>query len=116
MTRTWIGFVAALSLAIVGCKKPGGDCTQAIAHSMELAKASMPSDDKLVGKLRDLGVQHCKDDKWSDDAIKCMTEAKAESDAQACYGKLTADQQSKMNKAAMELATQAGGGSAAAAG
>jgi hypothetical protein len=97
-------FVMALSLAAFGCKKKGADCAAAIDHSMDLSKADMekmPGGKDMMAKMRDLGVQHCKEDKWSDEAVKCMNDAKAETDAQACYGKLTADQRDKMNKAAM---------------
>jgi hypothetical protein len=38
-----------------------------------------------------------------------MVDAKSQPDAQACYGKLTPDQQSKMNKSAQDLAPSAGG-------
>ena len=113
-------FVAALAFASVGCKKKSGeasgDCAKAINNSMALSKAEMEKtpgmDPAMMQKMADLGVQHCKDDKWSADAIKCMTDAKAMAEAQGCYGKLTQDQQDKMNKAAMELAVGAQGGSA----
>jgi hypothetical protein len=106
-------FVAGLALAAVGCKKKGGggDCATAISHSMELAKADMAKtpgmDDKMLEKMKDIGLQHCRDDKWSDDVTKCMVDAKTEADSQACYGKLSQDQQEKMNKAAMEAAQPA---------
>ncbi len=107
MTQISIALVAALSLAAVGCKQKGGDCSAAIAHSMELSKAAMAKlpgfDDTMAEKMRALGVQHCTDDKWPAEAITCMTAAKTMADAQGCYGKLTADQRDKMNKAAMEM-------------
>jgi hypothetical protein len=115
-------FVALVSLTAVGCKKAGGsaDCAKALDHSMELSKAEMAkmgNDDKMMQKMKDVGLQHCKDDKWSPDVIKCMIDAKTMTDGQTCYGKLTQDQQDKMNKAAMEIAMPQGGdGSAAAAG
>src|ERR1700710_1863381 len=110
MTKTSIVLAAALSLAAFGCKKKGGDCTAAIANSMEVAKASMAGVDKvMLGKMRDVAIKNCQDDKWGDEAITCMTDAKTEAAAQACYGKLTADQQAKMNKAAMDLASPAAG-------
>jgi hypothetical protein len=106
-------FVAALSFAAFGCKKQGPDCAKAINNSMGLAQADMKKmpgvDDKAIEKMKDLGIQHCQDDKWPDDAVKCMTEAKTEGDAQACYGKLSHEQQEKMNKAAMDMAKPAGG-------
>ena len=79
----------------------------------------MGTDNAMMKKLVDLGIQRCTEDKWPDAAVKCMVDAKTMSDAQACYGKLSQEQQDKMNKAAMELATPAAGsgsgeGSAAA--
>ena len=106
MKKTSLVFVAALAFAAFGCKKKGGDCETAINHSMELSKADMAKmpgmDDKLIAKMKGIGVERCKEDKWPEDVVKCMTDAKAETDAQACYGKLPHDQQEKMNKAMME--------------
>lgn len=112
-----LSIVLVLSLAAFGCKKGGADCDKAITHSMELSKADMAGvDDKMMGKMKDLALQHCRDDKWSDEVVKCMAEAKTGTDSKSCYGKLTADQSQKMNKAAMELMTPpaAPAGSAAA--
>jgi hypothetical protein len=116
MNNIALGFVIAASVAGFGCKKSGGDCAKAIAHSMELSKADMAKmgvDDKMMAQMASLGVQHCKDDKWPDEAITCMLDAKAIADAQACYGKLSQDQRDKMNKAAMELKPTTPAGSAA---
>ncbi len=121
MKHLSIALVAVLALTAFGCKKKGGaDCDTAINHSMELSKAEMAkqpgTDDAMLKKMSDLGRQHCKDDKWSDDAVKCMVDAKAMADAQGCFGKLTQDQQDKMMKAAMALApAPAPAGSAVAA-
>jgi hypothetical protein len=105
-------FAFVATLAFIGCKPKGGDCTKAVDHSMELSKAEMQKtpgmDDATMQKMKDLGVKHCTDDKWPDDAINCMIAAKTMGDAQACYGKLSKDQRDKMNKAAMEMMTPAG--------
>jgi hypothetical protein len=130
-------FVAALTFVAVGCKKKndkgegagsasaapvaaaGATCTQAIDNSMALSKddmAKMPGfTPELADKMKALGISRCESDKWSPEAIKCMADAKAMPDSQACYDKLTQDQQDKMNKAAGELLTPpAGSGSAPA--
>lgn len=116
MKKMALVLFAALTLATVGCKKKGtgggADCAQAINHSMELSKAEMQkmgTDDATMKKMVDVGIQRCTEDKWPDAALKCMVDAKTMSDAQACYGKLSQEQQEKMNKAAMELATPAAG-------
>ena len=116
MKKTSFMFVAALAIAAVGCKKSGPDCTKAIDNSMAVSKADMEKmgvDAKTLQKMTELGLQHCKDDKWPDDAIKCMAEAKAEADARGCYGKLSHEQQEKMNQAAMDMAKSAGGAAGA---
>ena len=116
-----ISFVlaAALALAAGGCKKKGDDCARAIDHSMELAKADMQKmpgmDDKTMARMHDLGVERCRADQWPAEAIRCMQDAKTEADAQACYGKLSAEQQQKMNQAAMAGAGAAGSGAAGSA-
>ena len=81
----------------------GGDCDKAISHSLDLSKEDLAkngADAAAMTKMHDLGVQHCKDDKWSDDVVGCMVAAKTEADAQTCYGKLTPEQQQKMNSSA----------------
>lgn len=108
MKNISLAFITVLAFAAPGCKKKGADCDKAINNSMELSKADMAKmpgmDDKMMAKMKDVGIQHCKDDKWPDDAVKCMSDAKSETDAQACYGKLSHDQRQNMNKAAMEMA------------
>ena len=119
--KTAFAFVAVLSFASVGCPKKvneGKYCAKAISNSMALSKAVMEKtpgmDAKMMQRMEDLGVQHCIDDKWSADATKCMTDAKTMTEAQGCYGKLTQDQQDKMNKAAMEMGASAGSASGSA--
>jgi hypothetical protein len=101
-----LSFVFVAVLSVAACKKGGADCAKALDHSMELASGDMKSrgnDDAMLQKMKALGVQHCTDDKWSDDVLKCMVDAKNEAEGKACYGKLTPEQQEKMNKAAMEM-------------
>ena len=114
----------ALTLVTVGCKKkqeaapaPAADCAAAVNKSMALSKAEMEkmgTDAAMMQKMVDIGIQRCTEDKWSADALKCMVDAKTMSDSQGCYGKLTTEQQDKMNKAAAELGRAAHDGSGAA--
>jgi hypothetical protein len=104
-------FVSAALFGAAACKK-GDDCAKAIDHSMELSKATMSKmpgmHDKMMEKMKDIGIERCKQDNWPDEALKCMSDAKTEGDAQGCYGKLSHEQQEKMNKAAMEMAKPTG--------
>jgi hypothetical protein len=109
----------ALGFTAAGCKKKGGaDCQKAIDHSMELSKPMMEKmpgmDDATMQKMKDLGLQHCKDDKWSDEAVKCMIDAKSMEEAQGCYQKLSKEQRQSMNKAAMEMQPTGGAAGSAA--
>jgi len=121
MKKLHLLLVATLAFSSTGCKKKSAaepDCAKAVHHSMELSKDEMKkmgNDDTMLQKMTDTGVQHCKYDKWPAAAVTCMIDAKTMADSQACYGKLSQDQQDKMNKAAMELvmpAAGAGSGSA----
>jgi hypothetical protein len=101
-----LALVAALSLA--GCKKNGPDCAKAIDKSMELSKAEMQGvDGKMIQKMKDVGVQHCRDDNWPAEVLDCMSDATTMTASQACYGMLSPEQQQKMNRAAMEMMTPA---------
>jgi hypothetical protein len=115
-------FVAALSIAAAGCKKKAAapDCAAAIAHSMDLSKDTMAKqglDSAAMQKLVDIGITRCKEDKWSAEAVSCMNKALTINDAQACYGKLTKEQQDAMGKATIDAAMAAAkAGSAAGSG
>ena len=123
MNQLSILLMAALSFT--ACKKGGdagatgggGDCTKAIAHSMELSKpmmAKMNVSEATMQKMQDVGVQHCNNDKWPADALKCMTDATTMEAGQGCYMKLSPEQQKKMNDDAMKLAAAAAGSGAPA--
>jgi hypothetical protein len=90
-----------------GCKKDeksaGGGC-DGLGTKMKAQMASeMPKDvpadmkksvEEMGNKMADMLVKHCKDDKWSADVVKCGNEAK--DPKKECMGKLTAEQQKKL--------------------
>jgi hypothetical protein len=120
MNKITFVLAAALSVAAFGCKKKSGaDCGKAITNSMAVSKADMSKmpgvDDKMMAKMTEIGMQRCKEDKWADDVVRCMSDAKTQVDAQACYGKMTAEQRAKMEKAVMETVMPAGAGAGAGA-
>ena len=125
--KTSLLFAAVIAVAAVGCKKKDSaatstgsvDCKAAIDKSMALSKTEMEKqpggDPAMLQQLADLGMKKCTEDKWSPDAIKCMVDATRMAESQACYNKLTKEQQESMNKAAMELVMGSGAGAAPAA-
>ncbi len=110
---------AVLALASFGCKKKtasGPDCAKAINRSMELSKPEMEksgTDAQMAQKMTDLGIRRCSEDKWPAEAVNCMVDAKTMGDSQACYGKLSKEQQDKMNTEAMALVMPADGAGSA---
>lgn len=86
-----------LAILAAGCSKKGADCDAALSHSITFSGM----EGAMADKMKAVGIQHCKDDHWPEAALTCMVEAKTQDEAQACYGKLSAEQQDKMNKAAM---------------
>jgi hypothetical protein len=42
-------------------------------------------DDQLKSKMKAVALSHCKDGKWSDDVVQCMSEAKADTDLGFSY-------------------------------
>jgi predicted methyltransferase len=98
--------VAALALAAVGCKKKGGDCASAVEHSVELWKADMPKPPEAatLGQTKELALRYCEDDKWSDEFLQCVSDAKTIADWRKCSDTLSKDQREGVTKLAMMVA------------
>jgi hypothetical protein len=114
MTKISIAVVAAFSLAAFGCKKKSADCDSAINNMMEVSKADLSKvpgmDDKMMDKMKGIAMQHCKDDKWPEDALKCMKEAKSNADAKKCQGMLPKELDKKMMDDVANSMGMGGGG------
>jgi len=103
MKNISIAFVAALSLAAVGCKKKGGDCDAAINNMMTIMKTEMKGmDEKMMApmmeKVKGIAQKHCAEDKWPDDVLKCMIDSKDAKAADECEKKMPKDLKDKMDK------------------
>ena len=118
MMKTFV-LAAALSLTAFGCKKKGGaDCDSAVSNAIDRSMAEemkaggdMPPEMKkqaeemmkaVVPKIKSAMIKSCKDDKWSDEVLKCMNDAKTKADFDGCENKLTPQQKSNAEKAAAE--------------
>lgn len=99
----------AISLLLVGCGgKKGADCEKAVNNLIDVTKPdllkSMPGvDDATVAKMKNMGVARCKEDKWSDDAVKCLAQASASGDVQTCQSKMPSDLVQKFSLAILSL-------------
>ncbi len=110
MKKILIVIVAAHSLAAFGCTNKRADCGKAVDNGTEVQKADLPTgiDDKKKGKMKDLAMSHCKDDKWADDVLQCMSEAKTGTDFKSCQSRLTPEQKGSMQNAMSELMAREG--------
>ena len=115
MRITWLFALVALA----GCGKKGseakGDCgvsvENAVKVSTEVLKSSGFSDATIV-KIREASLVRCKEDKWSNDVLKCLTAAKKSDDIKNCNNMMTKEQRDNMDKALAAMAADAGSGSA----
>jgi hypothetical protein len=73
-----------------------GDCTSAVHNTMTLSAEEMkvmaPQLEGKLPQMADLMLKRCNDDKWSADAIGCMTSARSSQAMQRCGAKLDATQ------------------------
>lgn len=101
-------------LVLSGCGKkastPKGDCGVAVDNAMNLSKEDFKKSnvaDATVPKIRDASVARCKEDKWSDKVLQCLTDAKASDDIKKCQQMMTKEQNDNMAKAiTAAMATQ----------
>jgi hypothetical protein len=99
-----IMFVALVAAA--GCSKKGSDCDASIGKGIDnfaaTIKASAPNpqiqENKLsmLGKLRGTLTQRCTNDKWSPEVVSCFATVATMKDMQACQGKLSSEQRTRL--------------------
>ena len=94
-------------LTAVACSKKTSDCEVSIARSMDSissmikARASNPQMQEMmmsvVGKRKAALISRCNQDQWAPDALACFAAVKSPQDMQACDGKLTQEQRTKLH-------------------
>lgn len=103
----------AALLAAAGCSKKGSDCDVAIGKGIDsfaaTIKASAPTpqiqENKLsmLGKLRGTLTQRCTQDKWSPEVVSCFATIVMMKDMQACQGKLSSEQRTRLLEEVREI-------------
>ncbi|HEY1812509.1 MAG TPA: hypothetical protein VGG74_09200 [Kofleriaceae bacterium] len=103
----------SLALALAGCGSKGGStaaCSAAadkgVSTMLTMVKSRMEQTGatpeqmtqvtEAIGKLKDVIVKHCVDDKWSKDVIDCYANASSQPEFKACREKLPQDQAQKL--------------------
>ena len=130
MMKTSIAFVAVL--ALVGCKKDGGssaaagggggggDCAVSIGKGVDKMAAARSGGkdltpeikakmDEFTGKMKDVIVKRCTDDKWPAEVIACFETVSSRPDMMKCQGMLPQDQQDRVRAEVRDLMMSSGG-------
>ena len=98
--------LVAAALALSGCGKKGseakGDCAASVANAISLSAEEFKKqglDDATVAKIRESSVTRCKEDKWSNEILKCLADAKKADDVAKCQQMMSKEQSDNMAKA-----------------
>jgi hypothetical protein len=104
MRKTLLLVVAALALS--GCGKKGseakGDCATSVANAVSLSAEEFKKQgvtDATVAKIRDSSITRCKEDKWTNEILKCLADAKKADDVAKCQQMMSKEQSDNMAKA-----------------
>lgn len=109
-------------LALSGCGKKGdeakGDCTTAVTNAVALSSEEFKKNgvtDATQTKIRESSITRCKEDKWTNEVLKCLADAKKADDVAKCQNMMSKEQSDNMAKAiagAMGSQPDQGSGSA----
>jgi hypothetical protein len=118
MLKTTLLSLCGLVFA-VGCGSKGGDAAQCSAAAekgvttmQNAVKARAPSTATPeqvaqitdgIGKLKDVLVKHCTEDKWPKDVIDCYGNASSQQEFKACREKLPKDAADKLRADEMQV-------------
>lgn len=113
--------IVALLAAAAGCggKKSGSECDAAIAKGVDNLtkniKERTPNPqitERMIGvmdKVKGVLIERCKADNWPPEVVACFTTVNNRRDMQACQGKLTPEQGSKLTAEISEVMMKEGG-------
>ena len=74
-----------------------------MTNAIEVVKATVHADPGKAGRAKDVLIDHCKTDKWSDAIVGCYAAAKDNPALTGCMNQLTKDQQDGMMKDLMPV-------------
>ena len=108
--------------ALSGCGKKGadakGDCATSVANAMTLSQDELQKTgvtDATQQKIREASTTRCKEDKWSNEVLKCFVDAKKSDDVSKCQQMWSTEQKDNMSKAiTAAMATQPDGSGSSA--
>jgi hypothetical protein len=109
-------------VALSGCGKkasePKGNCATSVANAMTLSAEEFKKTgvtEPTQVKIREASVLRCNEDKWSNEVLKCLADAKKADDVSKCQQMMSKEQSDNMSKAiTAAMATQPDQGSGSA--
>ena len=121
-----IVMVALLAAAACNKSAPTSECEVSVGKGLDTFAATVKARTNnvemqkqmtgVVGKLRTTLVQRCTEDKWAPEVLTCFQTVTNMRDMQACQGKLSAEQHTKVSTAIREVMMNSGRMPAGAAG
>jgi hypothetical protein len=117
------GSAAGSAVAAAGgdCDGLSGTIDRLLKSQMQQMGGNMPADlkaqaekmmNQVAGPMKDTLIKACKDDKWSAEAIACMSKAASAPELDTCEHTLTADQRTHLETAMTEVSKKAMGAAA----
>lgn len=110
MKITWL---FAVGLFLSGCGKKGseakGDCGTSVENAVKVSSEELKKNnfsDDAIAKIKDASLVRCKEDKWSNEVLKCLAAAKKADDIKNCNNMMSKEQRDNMDKALAAMATQ----------
>lgn len=104
--RKTLALSVVLALAACGKKEkqsvPAGDCTVSVDNAINLSKEEFKKSnipDATVPNIREASITRCKEDKWSNEVLKCFVDAKSNEEVTKCQNKMTKEQNDNIAKA-----------------
>jgi hypothetical protein len=96
--------VAVLGLSACGKKgdEPKGDCTASVTNAVNLSAEEYKKSgvtEATVAKIRESSVVRCNEDKWTNEVLKCLADAKQADDVAKCQQMMSKEQNDNMAKA-----------------
>jgi hypothetical protein len=118
--RNFLLVVAVLALS--GCGKKAdeakGDCTTSVTNAVNLSSEEFKKNgvtDETQAKIRESSIVRCKEDKWTNEVLKCLADAKQADAVAKCQNMMSKEQSDNMAKAiAGAMGTQPDQGSGSA--
>jgi len=115
---------AVVAVAFAGCNKGAGgpscdevntavtNATKKMGEAKDAPPEMKKATEKMASSFGAMAAKHCKDDKWSAEAVKCVGSVKEQQDYEKCESMLSKEQQQKLEDEMKKVMMESMGGAA----